>query len=353
MFKAKEVLLYVAIGLFLLIAVGFAVVEEPREAVVKEISPDPFELNKRLGRGVNLGNALDAPNEGEWGFTLQEEYFDLIKQAGFDSVRLPVRWSGHALKEKPYTIDPNFFNRVDWAINCALSRNLPVILDLHHYREMYDDPNSHKERYLALWKQIAPRYKDYPDILLFELFNEPDDALTPELWNEFMKEALAIVRQSNPHRTVVIGPGEDNTIPELKFLDIPKDDRSIIVTIHYYWPLEFTHQGAAWVTKADSNEWMGTKWSAAEAEKKAVVDNFNIAAAWAKENNRPMNLGEFGAYEKADMESRARWTKFIADTAVERGMSFHYWQFDSDFAVYDTKNKSWIKPLFDALLPPR
>jgi endoglucanase len=204
-----------------------------------------------------------------------------------------------------------------------------------------------------LWKQIAPHYKDYPDILLFELFNEPKRKFTPKLWNEFMKEALAIVRQSNPHRTVVIGPGENNIIPCLKFLDIPKDDRNIIVSIHYYFPLEFTHQGAAWITYTDANQWMGTRWAATDAEKKAVVDSFDAAVAWAKKNNRPINLGEFGAYEKADMESRARWTTFIVDTAVERGMSFHYWQFASDFAVYRTRDGTWIKPLFDALLSNR
>jgi endoglucanase len=374
-FKVKNASLCAAAGLLLLIALNCVAAEDSKEAVgektikwkgeramnaegankavLKKLSPDPFELNKRLGRGVNLGNALDAPSEGEWGVTLEEGYFQAIKDAGFDSVRLPVRWSNHALKDRPYTIDPNFFNRVDWAINCALSRNLPVILNVHHYLEIYSNPSGHKERYLAFWKQIAPRYKDYPDNLLFELMNEPKNKLTAKLWNEYMKEALAIVRQSNPRRTIVIGPADNNIIPYLKFLDIPKDDRNIIVSIHYYFPLEFTHQGAAWITRGDPNDWLGIKWPYYDTEKKTVVNDFNFAAEWAKENNRPMNLGEFGAYEKADMESRARWTKFVADTAVERGMSFHYWQFASDFAVYDTKNKTWIKPLFDALLPPR
>ncbi len=342
----------------------------------KKTSPDPFKLNKRLGRGVNLGNALDAPNEGEWGVTLEEGYFEALKQAGFDSVRLPVRWSNHALKEPPYTIDKSFFDRVDWAVNCALSRNLPIIVNVHHYIELYTDAPAHRERFMALWKQIAEHYKSYPDNLLLEIFNEPDDALTPQMWNEWLKEAHSIIRKANPTRTIVIGSANDSWISYLKFLELPEEDRNIIVTVHYYFPLSFTHQGAPWVAPAkiasfvkdmesihqsvpswaavsDSNAWLGTKWPATEDENKAVMDNFDIAAAWAKENNRPINLGEFGAYNKADMESRARWTKFIADTAVERGMSFHYWQFASDFAVYDTKNKVWIKPLFDALMPPR
>ena len=88
-------------------------------------------------------------------------------------------------------------------------------------------------------------------------------------------------------------------------------------------------------------------------EKKAITKKFDIAAAWAKENNLPINLGEFGSFNKADMESRARYTKFVADAAIERGISFHYWQFDSDFAVYDIKTDTWIKPLLEALIPTR
>lgn len=55
------------------------------------VSADGFRVNKILGRGINLGNMLDAPSEGEWGVTLDSAYFPLIKSAGFTSVRIPVR----------------------------------------------------------------------------------------------------------------------------------------------------------------------------------------------------------------------------------------------------------------------
>ncbi len=313
---------------------------------------DAFAVNKLLGRGVNLGNALDAPQEGAWGFTLKEEYFQAIKDAGFDSVRLPVRWSAHAMDEPPYTIDPEFFNRVDWAVNCALSRNLPIILNIHHFNELNSDPAGQKDKYLALWKQIAGHYRDYPDNLLLEPLNEPMGKLVGK-WNALLGRAIEIIRETNPNRTIVAGPSQANQIKTLRYLQLPEDDRNIIVSVHYYSPLKFTHQGAPWVTSGDSNSWMGTKWTGSKAEKQAVIRDFDTAAEWAKQNNRPMNLGEFGSYEKADMASRARYTKFVADTVVERGMSFDYWQFDSDFAVYDTETKTWIKPLLDALLPPK
>jgi endoglucanase len=316
--------------------------------------PDPFKMNQLLGRGINLGNALDAPSEGEWGVVLKEEYFQIIKDAGFNSIRLPVRWSAHALAEPPYTINPDFMKRVDWAVNCALSRNIPIMLNVHHYDELYANPVKEKERFLSLWKQIAEHFKDSPDILVFELLNEPQKELRVAAWNERMKESLAVVRQSNPNRTIVIGSAHYNQIHYLELLDIPKEDRNIIVTIHDYFPLTFTHQGAAWLSRGDPNDWLGTKWTGAEDEKQEIIRDFDYAAAWAKKNNRPINLGEFGAYEKADMDSRARWTKFMADAAIERGMSFHYWEFcANEFGLYDQKTKAFRKPLFEAVLPPK
>jgi len=309
----------------------------------------PFEVNKLIGRGVNLGNALEAPNEGEWGVTLQEEYFQLIKDAGFDSIRLPVRWNAHAMAKPPYTIDAEFFKRVDWAVDNALARDLPVMLNIHHYNELDDDPGGHKERFIALWKQIAEHYKDKPDILVFELMNEPHGKLKAKPWSEILADAITVVRKSNPDRTLVVGPVQWNQISQLKNLRLPEDDRNIIVTIHYYLPMKFTHQGASWIK--DSNNWLGTKWTGTEEEKQAVVKDFDIAAAWGKARNRPIHLGEFGAVDTADMDSRGRWTKFVVDSAIERGWSFSYWEFCASFGAYDPVKKEWHKPLLKALIP--
>jgi endoglucanase len=305
-----------------------------------------------LGRGINIGGALDSPKqEGEWGVTLQEDYFQIIKDAGFNSIRLPVRWNTRAEDKHPYTIDPNFFKRVDWAIANCLSRNLPVVLFTHHYEELYADPDGQKDKFLAIWKQIAERYRDYPDTLIFEPLSERLGKLNAVNWNSLTKEVLAVIRRSNPHRTVVIGTGGFYLIDNLELLELPKDDFNIIVDVHYFMPSEFTHQGAGWVQ--GSEKWLGTKWIGSEKEKQAIINNFDIAADWAKKNSRPIYLSEFGVYEKADMESRARWIKFVADAAVERGFSISYWEFCSSFGIYDQQTKSWRKPLLDALIPPK
>ena len=349
MSKTARLVVLIAIVLTMT-GVGFTMAAEP---ITQQTKIDAFKMNQLLGRGVNMGNALDAPSEGEWGFTLEEKYFQAAKDAGFNSVRIPVRWSAHALKEPPYTIDPNFMKRVDWAVNCALSRKMPVMLNVHHYLELFSDPNSHRERFLALWEQIAEHYKNYPEILILEPLNEPTGKLGAKEWNSLLKQAITVIRKSNPDRTIAIASAWSNTIDNLKSLEIPKDERNIIVTVHCYDPLEFTHQGAPWVTDRDSNAWLGTKWKGTDADKKPITRKFDFAAEWSKQHNRPINLGEFGSFNKADMDSRAIYTKFFADAAIERGFSFHYWQFDSDFAVYDTKTDTWIKPLLEALIPPK
>jgi endoglucanase len=148
---------------------------------------------------------------------------------------------------------------------------------------------------------------------------------------------------------VIIGPPFWNGMWALGKFKLP-DDPNLIATVHYYNPHQFTHQGASWAK--DSDKWLGMKWTGSEAEVAAVVKEFDATAKWAKENNRPIYLGEFGAYEKADMESRKLWTKTIATEAVKRGWSFAYWEFGAGFGVYDRSKKEWREDLKDALLKP-
>jgi endoglucanase len=310
--------------------------------------PDIAAAARNLGRGINFGNALEAPKEGAWGVTLKPEYFTAIKDAGFDSVRLPVCWSAHAKAEAPYTIDAKFAERIDWAIDQALANKLNIIVDVHHYAGMDTDPDKHLPRLIGLWEQIATRYKDRPAQVYFELLNEPHDKLGGDKWNAAIPKILAAVRKTNPTRPVIVGPGEWNSIGQLDRLELPKDDRNLIVTVHYYLPFEFTHQGAPFVPGAD--KWKGKKWTGSDAEQAAIRKAFDRAAAWAKAHERPMLLGEFGVYEGADLESRARWIRFVVREAEQRGFTWAYWEFCAGFGAYDPKANAWRAPLKEALI---
>jgi endoglucanase len=321
--------------------------QQPKEKTSK---PDIFAVNKSLGRGVNFGNALEAPKEGDWGMKIEEPFFKIIHDAGFNTVRVPVKWSAHAAKDAPYTIDADFFKRIDSILDQAEANKLNVVLNVHHYDEMDKEPDKHLPRLVALWEQIAKRYKDRPASLVFELDNEPHDKLIDEKWNEVIPPALKAIRATNPTRAVIIGPPFWNATWALPKLKLP-DDPNIILTVHYYEPFKFTHQGAEWASD-DVKNLKGLKWSGTDAELKALRGTFDKAADWAKKNNRPVFLGEFGVYGRvADMDSRAKWTAAVVREAEARDFSWCYWEFGAGFGAYDRDAKAWHEPLLKALVP--
>ncbi len=311
---------------------------------------DVFSINQAIGRGINLGNALEAPNEGDWGVVLKAEYFTLIKNAGFNSVRIPIRWSAHALADSPFTIDSNFLQRVDWAVQQAFNNQLLAIINIHHYNELFAQPQIHRQRFLAIWKQLSEHYQNYSQNLIFEILNEPHDQLTPELWNDYLSEALQIIRIKNPKRAVIVGTANWGGVDALQKLKLPQDDY-LILTFHYYLPFQFTHQGAEWVE--GSQAWLGTQWLGSAEEVKAIQNDFDLVNQWAAVHHVPVFMGEFGAYSKADMASRVRWTSTVARQAEQRNFSWAYWEFCAGFGVFDPVNNVWRTELLNALIPPQ
>jgi endoglucanase len=319
----------------------------PSDALLPKVAPIA-ERAKALGRGINLGNALDAPSEGEWGVTLRDEDFTLVAAAGFDHVRIPVRWSAHAKDAAPYTIDPAFFARVDWAVKSALAAGLRAIINVHHYDGITKEPDAHKPRLLGIWKQIAAHYQAQPDEVYFELLNEPNDALVAEKNNALIAELLDVVRATNPQRAVIVGSVQWNSVRGLPALKLPEADRNLIVTFHYYDPFDFTHQGAPWVKKENQT---GIDWPGSVGTAENIAADFQQAVDWGTLHGRPLYLGEFGAFGIAEMGARERWTKAVVALADRHSLPFAYWELRSGFGAYDLVTGSWREPLLRALLP--
>ena len=333
----------------LLAALAVILTSQTTRADEPATPPDAFAINRMIGRGINLGNGLDGPSEGEWGLTLKAEYFDAIAKAGFNSVRIPVRWAPHAGGAPDYLIEPAYMDRVEWAVDQALSRGLTAILNIHHDEAGENEPDKFIPRAAIFWRQIAVKFRNRPDRLVFELLNEPHGAMTDEKWQASFPTLLAAIRNSNRTRGVIVGPGHWNGIDSLAKLNLPADDHHLIVTFHYYSPFHFTHQGAEWAEGAD--KWLGETWTATPEQLAALRKDLTKAADWGKAHNRPLFLGEFGAYNKAPMPSRVTWTNAVAREAEALGISWSYWEFGSGFGAYDIQTNQWRQPLLNALIP--
>jgi endoglucanase len=284
---------------------------------------------------------------------MSDKYFDLISSAGFTAVRIPIEFSSHSLSADPYTIDPSFMKTVDWVVKTSNDYGLVAIIDMHNYWDLMSDPNNQSERFLTLWKQISEHYQSYPNgQVYFELLNEPNGNLDSAKWNKLLAKAIMIVRQTNPVRPIIIdGEADWDPSGSLGGLRLP-DDPNLIVTFHYYKPKEFTHQGADWISGAHS--WLGTTWDGTPQETAVIASDFNWVANWAKNNNRPIFMGEFGALSTASQASRVRWTTAMRIAAEQRDFSWGYWDFCTrmpGFGVYDIDAQVWLNDLLQALIP--
>ena len=319
------------------------------------VTPETCAVAHALGRGINLGNMFDAPREGDWGVKMEPAFIE--KAAGsFSTVRLPVRWTNHAAPTADAKIDEAFAARVDQTIDALLAKGVYVIVDVHHYtqitgdaqhpNEFAVDPSVVQTRLLNIWRQLATRYKDRSPKLIFELLNEPHGKLNGEPWNVLAAKLLAIVRESNPTRIAIIGPGEWNGIPELPKLRLPAD-RNLIVSIHNYDPFPFTHQGADWLPQKFP---VGVTCCDA-VQRKQIADVLEAARRWNRTSGYPVYLGEFGTIEHADMASRGNYARTVREEAEKRGIGWTYWELASpSFGMYSQKTGTWHEPIRKALL---
>ncbi len=319
------------------------------------VSRETCAVAHALGRGINLGNMLEAPREGDWGVRLEPRFIPLATRH-FQTVRLPVRWSNHAAPTADARIEEAFARRVDGVIDALLARGVRVILNVHHYTQLTGgplhpgefavDPSVLEERLVSLWRQIAWRYQDRSPRLLFELLNEPHGALEGDRWNRLAARTLAAVRTSNPTRVVLIGPGQWNHPRALPVLRLPPDP-FLIVAIHTYDPFDFTHQGVTW--RPDP---LPTGTSCCdEAQRAKITQALDDAMRWNRTYGIPVHLGEFGAYRAGDLASRAAYARFVRDEAERRGIGWAWWEWGSDFSgVYDPTRSAWVEPLRRALL---
>ncbi|WP_454758688.1 glycoside hydrolase family 5 protein [Caulobacter segnis] len=310
-------------------------------AAAREISPEAQVA--AMKRGVNIIGYDPLWKEPAKARFQLDRHFKTIKAGGFDTVRVNLHAFAHM--DAAGKLDPQWLATLDKVVKEALAAKLTVILDEHDFNACQDDLAACKPKLTGFWKEIAQRYKDTPDQVVFELLNEPNRAMDP-VWNAWIPDLLAAIRPTNPTRNVIVGPTNWNSLHRLADLHLPKADRHLIVTFHYYDPFPFTHQGASWASPVPP---VGVSWGTPD-EHARIDKDFDTVATWTKAEGRPVLLGEFGAYDKGPIDSRIAYTQAVARSAEAHGFAWAYWQFDSDFVVYDIKADAWNAPIHDALI---
>ena len=240
----------------------------------------PQELVTKMSRGLNLGNVLSAPVEGNWSGAATEQYFIDVANAGFKNVRIPMDFFGSRttgstssfsssantstnVDRAQFKVSASYLNRLEQVITWGLNQGLVIVLDFHGATlksefiytfdadELeYTHPSSAKRaadlaKFYSIWEQIADRFKSYSDDLIFEVINEPYFHISEAEMNEINTEVISIVRASgsnNTTRKIIITGGTKNSYEAITTIgsQIINNDDYLIATYHYYRPFQFT-----------------------------------------------------------------------------------------------------------------
>ncbi|MEM6645546.1 MAG: cellulase family glycosylhydrolase [Bacteroidota bacterium] len=297
------------------------------EAALAQITPQ--QVMRELGRGINLGNTLEPPTESAWNNgPAQEYYFDEYVDAGFTTVRVPVRWDQHTQNTPPYAVNESWMQRVEEVIDWGLERDLYVIVNAHHddwIKDGYSDPNL-RARFDSIWVQIAERFEDRSEKLLFEIINEPFGMTVAEV-DDLNERVLGIIRETNPTRIVIYSGNVYSGPDQLISAAIPDDDY-LMGYYHSYdpWPFAGLAEVPSWGTTTD---------------RAAIAATFDRMAAWSAENDVPIMISEFGAIHDNDYNSRMRHYGTYVSEAVRTGIPFQVWDDGGMFEVLYRNQRAW------------
>ena len=224
-----------------------------------------FEIASEMQIGWNLGNSMDAegPDETFWGNPVTtQEMINSVSNRGFKTLRIPVTWRFHQGPAPDYIIEEEWLDRVEEIVNYGRANDMYVIINVHHDDEWIIPTAAMTDRVTdrlsKLWTQVANRFRDYSDYLIFETLNEPRFEGTPEEWtggteegriavNQYHRASLDAIRATggnNSLRHLMISTYAASTLPvAMDALEIPNNDPRTMISLHTYFPFPFTLGG--------------------------------------------------------------------------------------------------------------
>lgn len=295
----------------------------------------PASIVSGMSVGINLGNTLDAPVEGEWAPAAERRFMEDFAEAGFGHVRVPVTWHRHVSTNPPYTISAEFLARVEQVVDWGLAQGLYVILNAHHeswLKEHYNDANQ-RARFAAIWRQVATHMQQKPERLIFEILNEPVGMSAVEV-DQLNNDILAIMRESNPTRAVIFSGNGFTPVDSLVAAAVP-EDAHLIGNFHSYDPWEFAGQC--------TRSWGSTD------DREQLTSIYQRAADWSARTGIPVMVNEFGAahydyllpQNVCDSQARLEYLAAHVAQARARGIAATVWDDNGSFQIYRRQQGGW------------
>lgn len=305
------------------------------------------ELASKMTIGWNVGNSLDAvaedmglDSETSWGNPkINRSLIQSVKEAGFNTVRIPVTWNGHFGDAPKYTIDREWLDRVRQVVDYAMENDMYAIINIHHDGNDYgtawltpepEDEDEMVGQFEKIWGQIADYFKGYDERLLFAGMNEfhkgydsPSSEYL-ELTDRLNQTFVDTVRASggNNGKRILIVQGYNTSAEQTLKMTVPEDtaENKLMVEFHFYDPWNFAGSGYGdWgVNGVNTDGWGQESW---------VDDIFGRMKEHFIDEGIPVVLGEYGATINKDGNDdfRRYYIEYVTKAAEENRIVPIYW----------------------------
>lgn len=337
-----------------------------------------LDFVKDMKVGWSLGNTFDATGgsademslESSWcGVKTTKEMILAVKDAGFNTLRLPVSWHNHV--DENYVISEQWLNRVQEVLDYAYDNGMYVILNIHHDTELtycyptYEKLEQSKNYVKAIWEQLSARFADYGEKLIFEGLNEPRLKGTSSEWwidvnSETGKEAIDCINQlnqlfvdtvrasggNNAERYLMVPPycaAVDYACDDSFVIPTDTAENKIIVSVHAYTPYNFA-------LRDESETGSQSTFSADNLQSTHEITKL-LTKLYVKyvSNGIPVVIGEMGARGKDNTEARVQFAAYYIAAARSYGISCCWWDnnaFDGGekFGLLNRKEMTWAYP---------
>lgn len=325
------------------------------------------QIVEAMGPGWNLGNQLESvtdnvPEETNWGNpVITEKLIQSVKAAGFKSIRIPVSYFAKIDDDKDYTINSKWLDRVQEVVNYCIKNDLYAVINIHGdgYNTIDGgwllcngkNQTEIKKKYKKVWKQIAEKFKNYDEHLLFESMNEEFDGSYSEPnkeyyqnindYNQIFVDTVRKTGDNNTKRWLII-PGWNTNIDytagdygfklptdQYRNKSIDKEEQRIMISVHYYSPWDFCG-GENCVITQWGNEADDPSKTSTTCDETYMKNQLNLMKTTFADKGYPVFIGEYGSINKTSYDSeneyyRAYFARKLCQLSRKNGCIPMYW----------------------------